>query len=211
MQEDKASTAAETRGLIKSPQDMFAGLFIIAFGLFCLWASSNLMGGRGANLGPGSFPRGLSFLLMAVGAIIVIQALTAVGPRLEAWSIRGPFFVLGAVLLFAGVIRGTTIGGTTIIPSLGLIVAGPMALIVASLAADERNWKQTIIFAILMTLFCGLLFKDMLGLPIPFDPQGFVPKPIVDGYELTKAFLKSIALAVYSAVSTWLSFLFIAR
>jgi putative tricarboxylic transport membrane protein len=175
MQEDKVNMAAESRGLVKSPQDMFAGLFIIAFGLFCLWASSNLTGGRGANLGPGSFPRGLSFLLMAVGTIIVVQALTVVGPRLEAWSIRGPVFLLGSVLLFAATIRGTTlnipgIGRTDLIPPLGLIVAGPLTLILASLATTERNWFQTIVFAICMTAFCVLLFKVALRLPIPVAP-----------------------------------------
>lgn len=175
MQGDKVDMAAETRGLVKSPQDMFAGLFIIAFGLFCLWASSNLTGGRGANLGPGSFPRGLSFLLIAVGAIIIVQALTVVGPRLEAWSLRGPLFVLGAVLLFAMTIRGTTlnipgIGRTDLIPPLGLIVSGPLTLIVSSLAANERNWFQTIIFAAAMTAFCILLFKVALRLPIPVAP-----------------------------------------
>lgn len=175
MQEDNGSVAAETRGLVKSPQDMFAGLFIIAFGLFCLWASSNLTGGRGANLGPGSFPRGLSFLLMAVGGIIIVQSLTVVGPRLEAWSIRGPIFVLGAVLLFAMTIRGTTlnipgIGRTDLLPPLGLVVSGPLTLVVASLASHERNWTQTIIFAAAMTTFCILLFKVALRLPIPVAP-----------------------------------------
>jgi len=175
MQDDKVGTADDTRGLIKSPQDMFAGLFIIAFGLFCLWASSNLAGGRGANLGPGSFPRGLSFLLMGIGAIIVVQALTVVGPRLEAWSIRGPVFVLGAVLIFAATIRGTTlnipgIGRTELLPPLGLLVAGPLTLVVASLASNERNWLQTFIFAAAMTAFCILLFKVALRLPIPVAP-----------------------------------------
>lgn len=175
MQENTGNTAAETRGLVKSPQDMFAGLFIIAFGLFCLWASSNLMGGRGANLGPGSFPRGLSFLLMIVGAIIVVQALTVVGPLLERWSIRGPVFVLGAVLLFAATIRGTSLnlpglGIVNLLPPLGLVVAGPLTLIISSLAAEERNWFQTIVFAVAMTAFCILLFKVALRLPIPVAP-----------------------------------------
>lgn len=158
------------RGLIKSPQDMAAGLFLIVFGLFCLWASSNLSLGRGANLGPGSFPRGLSFLLMGVGALIIVQAFTAVGERLERWSFSGLFYVLGGVLLFAATIRGTTIAGTTILPPLGLIVAGPLTLIVSSLAAPERNWGQTFIFAAAMTGFCILLFKVLLGLPIPVAP-----------------------------------------
>lgn len=175
MQEHHVEPAEETRGLVKSPQDMFAGLFIIAFGLFCLYLSWPLTGGRGANLGPGSFPRGLAFLLMIVGAIIVVQALTVVGPRLEAWSIRGPLFVLGAVIVFAATIRGTTLnipglGRTDLIPPLGLIVAGPLTLILASLAAQDRNWTQTFIFAACMTAFCILLFKVALRLPIPVAP-----------------------------------------
>jgi hypothetical protein len=170
MVDQTSDGAPEARGFVKSPQDMMAGLFLIAFGLFCLWASSNLTLGRGANLGPGSFPRGLSFMLMAVGAIVVVQALTVVGPRLEAWSLRGPLFVLGAVLIFAGTIRGTTLYGVNIIPQLGLVVAGPLTLIVASLAAEERNWFQTLVFSVLMTTFCILLFKVALKLPIPIAP-----------------------------------------
>jgi putative tricarboxylic transport membrane protein len=170
MADQMSSGAPETRGFIKSPQDMMAGLFMVAFGLFCLWASSNLTLGRGANLGPGSFPRGLSFMLMGVGAIIMIQALTVVGPRLEAWAVRGPLFVIGAVLIFSATIRGTTLFGVTVIPPLGLMVAGPLTLIVASLAANERNWFQTLIFSTAMTAFCILLFKVALRLPIPVAP-----------------------------------------
>lgn len=158
------------RGRIKSPQDLAAGLFLIAFGLFCLWASSNLSLGRGANLGPGSFPRGLSFLLMGVGAVIVVQALTVVGAALEKWNLKGIVFVLGGVLLFAATIRGVTFGSTTVIPPLGLVVAGPLTLVVASLAADERKWIENLIFAAAMTTFCILLFKVGLRLPIPVAP-----------------------------------------
>ncbi|CEJ15429.1 tripartite tricarboxylate transporter TctB family protein [Phreatobacter sp. AB_2022a] len=159
MPETDVEATAETRGLIKSPQDFMAGLFLVAFGLFCLWASSNLSGGRGANLGPGSFPRGLSFMLMGVGAIVLVQAFTTVGPKLEAWSIRGPVFVLGAVLLFALTVR-----------PLGLIIAGPLALMVSAFAAKDTRWLPNIIFAVLMTAFCILLFKIALRLPIPVAP-----------------------------------------
>ncbi len=159
MPDTDMNVTAEPRGLIKSPQDLMAGLFLVAFGLFCLWASSNLSGGRGANLGPGSFPRGLSFLLMAVGAIIVVQGLTTVGPKLEAWSIRGPAFVLGAVLLFALTIR-----------PLGLVIAGPLALIISAFAAKDTRWVPNLIFSVLMTAFCILLFKIGLKLPIPVAP-----------------------------------------
>ncbi|WP_170181941.1 tripartite tricarboxylate transporter TctB family protein [Phreatobacter stygius] len=159
MPDTDVNATAEPRGLIKSPQDLMAGLFLVAFGLFCLWASSNLSGGRGANLGPGSFPRGLSFLLMAVGAVVIAQALTTIGPKLEAWSVRGPVFVLGAVLLFAVTVR-----------PLGLVVAGPLALMVSAFAAKDTRWLPNAIFAVIMTIFCILLFKVALKLPIPVAP-----------------------------------------
>lgn len=159
MQETKAEGDGGGRGLIKSPTDMMAGVFLVAFGLFCLWASSNLSLGRGANLGPGSFPRGLSIMIMIVGVAIIAQALTVVGPRLEAWSIRGPFFVLGAVVLFALAVR-----------PLGLVIAGPLCLIFASFASRDIRWIENIIFATLMTAGCILLFKVGLKLPIPVAP-----------------------------------------
>ncbi len=83
--------------------------------------------------------------------------------------------MLGAVLIFAATIRGTTLnipglGRTELLPPLGLIVAGPLTLVIASLASHERNWVQTLIFAAAMTAFCILLFKVALRLPIPVAP-----------------------------------------
>ena len=148
------------RGPVKAPQDLFAGLFLIAFGAFCLWASDGLDLGRGGRLGPGSFPRGLSILLMALGGLISAQSFAVPGPRLEAWSLRGIFFLLGAALLFAVAIR-----------PLGLIVAGPAALMMSTLASkDSAGFAANAIFAAVMTAFCILLFKVTLGLPIPVAP-----------------------------------------
>ncbi|MBN8941614.1 MAG: tripartite tricarboxylate transporter TctB family protein [Rhizobiales bacterium] len=175
MPDTDMNVTAEPRGRIKSPQDLIAGLFLVAFGLFCLWASSNLSGGRGANLGPGSFPRGLSFLLMAVGVVVIVQGFTTIGPKLETWSMRGPVFVLGAVLLFAATIRGMTLtipgfGSVNIIPPLGLVVAGPLALMISACAAKDTRWLPNVIFSVIMTAFCILLFKVALKLPIPVAP-----------------------------------------
>ncbi|MFM7346484.1 MAG: tripartite tricarboxylate transporter TctB family protein [Tagaea sp.] len=148
------------RGLVKAPQDLFAGAFLIAFGLFCLWASAGLDLGRGGRLGPGSFPRGLSFLLMGLGGVIAAQSFAIVGPRLESWSIRGMAFLLGAALLFALAIR-----------PLGLAIAGPLALMVSAFASKEAaSLGANAVFAAGMTVFCILLFKVALGLPIPVAP-----------------------------------------
>ena len=105
---------------------------------------------------------------------------------------RGPVFVLGAVLVFAMVIRGSTLnfGGfagipvlaSIKVPSLGLVVAGPLAVIISSFADKDTKPVEVLIFAVVMTLLCGLLFKELLNLPIPFDPAGLIPEPVNRAY-----------------------------
>ena len=81
------------------------------------------------------------------------------GPPLEPWSIRGPVLVIVAMVAF----------GLTVRP-LGLVVAGPLAIVIAALASNEVRWGETIVFGLLMTMFCIGLFKFALGLPIPLAP-----------------------------------------
>ena len=47
--------------------------------------------------------------------------------------------------------------------------AGPLSMIIGSLASEEFDWKEAIIFSIILTAACALLFKTALGLPIPVN------------------------------------------
>jgi hypothetical protein len=40
-----------------------------------------------------------------------------------------------------------------------------------------------------MTLLCGLLFKEVLNLPIPFDPAGLIPDLVNSAYVGAKSAL----------------------
>jgi hypothetical protein len=40
---------------------------------------------------------------------------------------------------------------------------------------------------VFLTLLSGLLFKELLNLPIPFDPAGLVPAPVNSAYAGIKA------------------------
>jgi hypothetical protein len=40
-----------------------------------------------------------------------------------------------------------------------------------------------------MTLLSGLLFKEILNLPIPYDPLGIVPAPVNEAYAAVKSVL----------------------
>jgi len=140
-------------------QDFFGGLVIIAVAAFAFWAGADLPVGTFGGMGPGMLPKGLAVLLGLLGALLMLDARVEGGPRLERWSIRGPVFVLGAVVAFGLAVR-----------PLGLVVAGPLAVIIAAFASDEVRWGETIVLGIVMTIFCTGLFKFALGLPIPLAP-----------------------------------------
>jgi hypothetical protein len=57
-----------------------------------------------------------------------------------------------------------------LIRPLGLAVAGPLLVIVGALASEESRWFEVMLFALGMTLFCVVLFKHLLSLPIPLAP-----------------------------------------
>ena len=140
-------------------QDFFGGLVIIAVAVFAFWAGADLPVGTFGGMGPGMLPKGLAVLLGLLGALLILDARLEGGPRLERWSLRGPVFVLGAIVAFDLTVR-----------PLGLVVAGPLAVIIAAFASDEVRWGETIVLGIVMTVFCIGLFKLALGLPIPLAP-----------------------------------------
>lgn len=143
-------------------QDFAGGVAIIAVALFSFWQASDLPTGTLGGVGPGMLPKSLAVLLGLLGALLLADSILEAGRRLERWSIRGPLLVLGGVVAFGLAVR-----------PLGLIVAGPLAIVIAALASDEVRWGETILFGALMTAFCVGLFKFALGLPIPLAPWLF--------------------------------------
>lgn len=75
---------------------------------------------------------------------------------LEKRGLRGAFFIVAGILSFAITIR-----------LFGLVVSGPLAMIIGGYATPEVREKEIIIFAAIMTAFCVGLFRYVLNLPIP--------------------------------------------
>jgi len=154
--EDGAMGAKRSGFGIRAPQDALAGVFLILVGVLALVLGSDLPMGTLRAMGAGMLPRSLATMLVGAGGLLVVFACLKDGAGLERWHLRGPIFILGSVAVFALTIR-----------TLGLAFAGPAAMLVASFAADDVRWKEAIIFAVAMTAFCIILFKVLLGLPIP--------------------------------------------
>ena len=126
---------------------------------------------------PGSCPGSWRSWSARFGVLLIVQALLFEGDRLERWHLRGPVFVLGAVLVFAMVIRGSTLnfGGFAGIPAAG-IDQGPGARADRGRAArgdglvvrrQGHAALEIVVFAVVMTL---VVRPPVQGAAQPADP-----------------------------------------
>jgi putative tricarboxylic transport membrane protein len=161
---------------IRGPREFYGGLALVALAVFALWASSDLAGMRGFSFGPGTTPRLFAWLLMGVGAAIAISGLLVDGPPLDGYALRGPAFVVCAIIVFAVTIRGfrfSFFGFGVRIPEFGLIVATFLAYMISVMGGREIRWKESLIAGAAMTAFCVVLFRYLLQLPFPLWPAFF--------------------------------------
>lgn len=144
---------------IRAPQEFAAGLLLSVLATIAFWQGYDLSLGTMRQLGPGMMPRILIFGVGTCGLLLMLLSFLRDGDALERWSLRGPLFVLGAVIIF----------GLTVRP-LGLAVAGPLVVIIGGFASHETRLVESAIFGVVITGFCLLLFKVLLTLPIPVAP-----------------------------------------
>lgn len=152
----------------KAMQDYAGGVFLIVLATVGIAGTTTLNFQTSTGVGPGMMPRATGLIVAALGLILIINSLFIRGERLTRWSIRGMIFVLGSALVFAWTIR-----------PLGLIVAGPLAVIISAFADKDTKWIEVIIFAVVMTFACIALFSWGLKLPIPIWPTQTPDIPFV--------------------------------
>jgi len=162
------------------------GLCLIGIAALAIWQGSDLELGTLRQLGPGMMPRVLAVLLGACGVALAVRSLMArsapatavqepaVPPPVTAsgaggrWaSLRAPVFLLAAAGAF----------GLSVRP-LGLVVAAPLGILLSLQASADatrgasqrRRLLESVAFAFGLTLFCVLLFRTLLSLPMPVAP-----------------------------------------
>lgn len=159
---------------VRGPRDFYGGLVLIALAIIAIWASGDLPGQHGFAFGPGTAPRMFASLLVIVGALVALTGLFMDGPPIESYAVRGPAYVVFAILAFAVLIRGTSIdvaGLTITVPALGLVPSTFLAFMVSIFASSEFRWLESLAAATGMTIFCVLLFVYLLQLPFPLWPS----------------------------------------
>jgi len=158
---------------VRGPRDFYGGLALIALAIVAILATSELPGQHGFAFGPGTAPRMFATLLAVIGALVAVTGLIFEGPKIEAFAIRGPAYVLVAILVFAGLIRGVSLAPIGIhwtLPSLGLVISTFAAFMISIMGSSEMKWVESLIAAAAMTAFCVGLFVYLLKLPFQLWP-----------------------------------------
>lgn len=175
VEEAKSSpTGGGFRFKVRGPRDFYGGLVLIVLALIAIWASGDLPGQQGITFGAGTAPRMFAGLLAIVGAVIAVTGLFVDGPPIESFAVRGPLYVLVAILAFAVMIRGGSLDFIHIpvnVPALGLVPSTFFAFMISILGSTEFRWLESLAAAAAMTAFCVGVFVYLLQLPFQLWPM----------------------------------------
>jgi Tripartite tricarboxylate transporter TctB family len=195
--------ASGRAGPVRAPQSVAAGLALLTLAGLALFLTSSLSQGTLRAMGPAMLPRWLAAGVGLCGLSLVVAGFVKLGDGLERWSLRGPFLVLVAILAFAATIRPLALGPIAT-PGLGLIVAGPLAIVISGFATNEVRVRDLIVLALSLTPFCMVLFGDLLNLPIPIFPQNLAQLFPADWSQ--KAILRATAgIMALAAIAVFLA------
>jgi hypothetical protein len=141
---------------VRSPQDFWAGVLFIAFGVAGLWLNRNYAIGTASRMGPGYLPMALSLGLIVIGAIVAARGLVLQGPPIERAYWRPLVFVLGSMLTFYALVE-----------LVGLAISSVLATALAALASRDIRPLELAILSVGMTAFSVVLFVYLLKQPVP--------------------------------------------
>ena len=148
---------------IKSQRDFVSGLMFLGVGIVFAVGATNYSMGNSARPGAGYFPLILSVLMAILGAIVLFKSLTIEtegGEPIGAIAWRPLLVIVLAIAVF-----GATIN------LLGMLIAVPILITIASFAGDEFRWLGVVVNSIVLTAFSWLIFIYGLKLTIPLLPS----------------------------------------
>ena len=147
---------------LRHPQDLLAGLLFVSAGALFLWIGQDYELGTTRSMGPAFFPSLLSVLQILLGLGVLASAFLDHDTPAEPLSPsdwRGLLLICGSVILFA-----------LLLPHLGFLIAGPLLILLSSLASHEATWKERLMLSGGLTAFCILIFRFGLEMRFPLLP-----------------------------------------
>jgi hypothetical protein len=151
-------------------KNVLAGLMFIAVAAIGLWASRDYPVGTALRMSTGYVPRLLCWLLMGLGAVVLVQGLMerpAPEPKHEPSAQDGVIAQLRPVVL---VTIGLIAFALTLEP-LGLVISILVLVVIASFATRELKLWETLAAAVGLSVLTWVIFILGLGLPIQMWPD----------------------------------------
>jgi len=161
---------------IKSPQDWWAGLMFVAFGLFFILfalgtpgfideiVGTKLIGGyqmgSSVRMGPAYFPVVLGGILAALGLLVLLDSFVEEGPKVAKFHFRPLIFIAISSLAFAYLLK-----------PLGLVLASVILVFICAYGGHEFKWKEVAIMSVVLVIFSVIVFVKGLSLPFPVCPS----------------------------------------
>ena len=159
----EAPSAAVWR--IFARKDVLAGLLFIAVAVLGLLLSRNYPIGTALRMGTGYVPRLLCWILLGLGAVILVQGMRTAQ---TAWPLRDDAVPAWRPLTF--VTASLVIFGLSI-ERLGLVVSILLLIGVGAVAAPGLRAIETLAAALVLILLSWGIFILGLGLAIPVWPE----------------------------------------
>lgn len=139
--------------------DIAFGAFLILLALVALWETRALAIGTAADMGPGYVPRALAWIIMGFGLSFSASGIRARRRAMPRFDLRSFLMVLLSLAVFA-----------VLLPKAGLVLATFGTLACSTFAVSDFRWRESLLFAVILTAFTVLLFVNGLGLPLAVWP-----------------------------------------
>ena len=145
--------------------DVLAGLLFIAVAVLGLWISRDYPIGTALRMGTGYVPRLLCWLLLGLGAVVLVHGLReGQGARTlssgDVSALRPVIFVTASLVIFG-----------LSIERLGLVVSILLLIGVGAVAARDLRPLETLAAALVLIALSWGIFILGLGLTIPVWPE----------------------------------------
>lgn len=134
-------------------------LFLIVGLLFSTWATSYTIG-TASNMGPGYFPFMLGAILAILGVLNLLKSMASREVKVPAHIAWRPL----VLILLANILFGV------LLPSMGLVVAIFVLILVSSYAMPNSPIKETILLATVLSVVGCIVFVWALGMPFHILP-----------------------------------------
>jgi hypothetical protein len=145
--------------------DTFGGLALVGFAAAYAFAAGNLSITSSLGIGPGLFPMVLAAILALLGTWIAVRGYAGAGGGEKNEEERGPIPYRGMAMIAAGPV----LFGFLVVP-LGVAPALLVAVFVSAMANPSISLLAALVSAVVLTVFCILLFR--WGLDLPLDLFG---------------------------------------